>query len=141
MKLIDPNITGHLPLLTLNYSNNEKELNSFYNRSNKLKNYKNQIEEKQKNFNNKSRNILSQVLIEQYKSISDNNVQLSLIDDLSKSNTYTVTTGHQLNLFTGPLYFFYKIIDTIKICEDLRSKFPKSNETQKIKNNILFYLK
>ena len=127
MKLIDPNITGHLPLLTLNYSNNEKELNSFYNRSNKLKNYKNQIEEKQKNFNNKSRNILSQVLIEQYKSISDNNVQLSLIDDLSKSNTYTVTTGHQLNLFTGPLYFFYKIIDTIKICEDLRSKFPKNN--------------
>jgi len=81
LKLIDPNITGHLPLLTLNYSNNEKELNSFYNRSNKLKNYKNQIEEKQKNFNNKSRNILSQVLIEQYKSISDNNVQLSLMDD------------------------------------------------------------
>ena len=127
MKLIDPNITGHLPLLTLSYFNNKKELNSFYNRSNELKNYRDQIEEKHKNFNNKSRNILSQVLIEQYQSISDNNVQLSLIDDLSKSNTFTVTTGHQLNLFTGPLYFFYKIIDTIKICEDLRSKFPKNN--------------
>jgi bacillithiol synthase len=127
LKLIDPNITGHLPLLTLSYFNNKKELNSFYNRSNELKNYRDQIEEKHKNFNNKSRNILSQVLIEQYQSISDNNVQLSLIDDLSKSNTFTVTTGHQLNLFTGPLYFFYKIIDTIKICEDLRSKFPKNN--------------
>ena len=49
MKLIDPNITGHLPSLTLSYFNNEKGLNPFYNRLNKLKNYKAQIEEKQKN--------------------------------------------------------------------------------------------
>tara|TARA_B110000914_G_scaffold219283_1_gene227722 strand:- start:6078 stop:7679 length:1602 start_codon:yes stop_codon:yes gene_type:complete len=127
LKLIDPNITGHLPFLTLSYFNNEKGINSFYKRSNKLKNYKDQIEEKQKNFNNKFRNILSQELNKQYQPIPGNDVQLRLIGDLTKSNTFTVTTGHQLNLFTGPLYFFYKIIDTIKICKDLKSKFPKNN--------------
>ena len=123
LKLIDPNITGHLPSLTLSYFNNEKGLNPFYNRLNKLKNYKAQIEEKQKNFNNIFRDILSKELKVQYQSIPDNGIQLKLITDLSKSNTFTVTTGHQLNLFTGPLYFFYKIIDTIKICENLRTKF------------------
>ena len=127
MKLIDPNITKHLPFLALSYFNNEKGLSSFYKRSNKLKNYKDQIQEKQKNFNNKFRVILSKELNEQYKPIPDNDIQLSLIDDLTKPNTFTVTTGHQLNLFTGPLYFFYKIIDTIKICKDLKLKFPEMN--------------
>ena len=127
MKLIDPNITKHLPFLALSYFNNEKGLSSFYKRSNKLKNYKDQIQEKQKNFNNKFRVILSKELNEQYQPIPDNDIQLSSIDDLTKPNTFTVTTGHQLNLFTGPLYFFYKIIDTIKICKDLKLKFPEMN--------------
>jgi len=127
LKLIDPNITKHLPFLALSYFNNEKGLSSFYKRSNKLINYKDQIQEKQKNFNNKFRVILSKELNEQYKPIPDNDIQLSLIDDLTKPNTFTVTTGHQLNLFTGPLYFFYKIIDTIKICKDLKLKFPEMN--------------
>ena len=37
------------------------------------------------------------------------------IRKLVVSKTFTITTGHQLNLFTGPLYFLYKIIDVIKI--------------------------
>lgn len=35
------------------------------------------------------------------------------INQLLESNTVTVTTGHQLNLFTGPLFFWYKIFDVI----------------------------
>ena len=42
--------------------------------------------------------------------LSNNKKQLDQIKRLSDKNTFTVTTGHQLNLFTGPLYFFYKII-------------------------------
>ena len=54
-------------------------------------------------------------------------MQIKLIADLKLKNSFTVTTGHQLNLFTGPLYFFYKIIDTIKICKKLKKKYPKYN--------------
>jgi len=46
---------------------------------------------------------------------------------LLKSNTYTVTTGHQLCLFTGPLYFIYKIFSVINLCEALKTEFPDHN--------------
>ena len=41
------------------------------------------------------------------------------IDLLKLNNTFSVTTGHQLCIFTGPLYFIYKIISTINLCEQL----------------------
>ncbi len=43
---------------------------------------------------------------------------------LEKPTTYTVTTGHQLCLFTGPLYFIYKIASTINLCKSLKTNFP-----------------
>jgi len=43
---------------------------------------------------------------------------------LAQKNTYTVTTGHQLNLATGPLYFIYKIVSTIKLAQKLKQEFP-----------------
>ena len=46
------------------------------------------------------------------------------IDTLTKQTTYTVTTGHQLCLFTGPLYFIYKIASVINLATILKSKFP-----------------
>ncbi|HEY1038671.1 MAG TPA: bacillithiol biosynthesis cysteine-adding enzyme BshC, partial [Bacteroidia bacterium] len=56
-------------------------------------------------------------------------VELSLlskenISSLKNNNTYTVTTGHQLCLFTGPMYFIYKILTTINCCEYLNKTIP-----------------
>src|SRR3546814_4899677 len=39
------------------------------------------------------------------------------IESLVSPDTFTVTTGHQLNIFGGPLYFIYKIIATINLAE------------------------
>jgi bacillithiol biosynthesis cysteine-adding enzyme BshC len=50
-------------------------------------------------------------------------VQEQNLELLLNENTFTVTTGHQLNLFTGPLYFIYKIITTINLSEELASKY------------------
>ena len=47
------------------------------------------------------------------------------IDCWVNSTCFTVTTGHQLNLFTGPLYVVYKLISTIKLAEKLREEFPE----------------
>jgi uncharacterized protein YllA (UPF0747 family) len=49
------------------------------------------------------------------------------IETLALPNTFTVTTGHQLNLFSGPLYFLYKIISTINLTTELKVKYPDSN--------------
>ncbi|MDB5030829.1 bacillithiol biosynthesis cysteine-adding enzyme BshC [Mucilaginibacter sp.] len=49
------------------------------------------------------------------------------IESLRSSNTYTITTGHQLNIFAGPLYFIYKIVTAIKLTQQLKEQFPDKN--------------
>jgi bacillithiol synthase len=103
-----------------------------------LENFKLQLEEKGKNFNGNDnfndnnningkfkREILVSVLEKQYESIQTSESTLNNIKLLNQSNTFTITTGHQLNLFTGPLYFLYKIISTINLCKELKNAFPK----------------
>ncbi|MES2131022.1 MAG: bacillithiol biosynthesis cysteine-adding enzyme BshC [Bacteroidota bacterium] len=46
---------------------------------------------------------------------------------LEDSKTFTITTGHQLCLFTGPLYFIYKIASTINLAKTLKEQFPDKN--------------
>lgn len=48
-----------------------------------------------------------------------------LLARLEKENTFTITTGHQLCLFTGPLYFIYKIMTAIRLAESLREAYPQ----------------
>src|SRR6187455_752834 len=47
-----------------------------------------------------------------------------LIGLLRQENTFTVTTGHQLNLFTGPLYSLFKIATTIRLAAELKKRYP-----------------
>ena len=49
----------------------------------------------------------------------------SNVDSIANTNTYTVTTGHQLCIAGGPSYFIYKIISTIKLAQELKAKYPK----------------
>jgi len=75
------------------------------------------------------RKILVDVLTGQYSSHvqhSTCNIQLTThnIQLLLSSNTYTVTTGHQLNIFAGPLYFIFKIVTAIKLSKQLKENFP-----------------
>ena len=78
------------------------------------------------------RAILTEVLTEQYSKISDSGFPIAdlvagNIELLKANNTYTVTTGHQLNIFAGPLYFIYKIVTAIKLARDLKAQFPDRN--------------
>jgi bacillithiol biosynthesis cysteine-adding enzyme BshC len=49
------------------------------------------------------------------------------IQSLKSPDTYTITTGHQLNIFAGPLYFIYKIVTAIKLTQQLKAEFPDKN--------------
>jgi uncharacterized protein YllA (UPF0747 family) len=44
--------------------------------------------------------------------------------DLRDENTFTVTTGHQLNIYTGPLYVIYKLVSTINLARALKAAYP-----------------
>jgi len=61
----------------------------------------------------------------------DNKEAFKLVNDnvnlLLKENTFTVTTAHQPNIFTGPLYFIYKIIHAIQLATELKKQFPQHN--------------
>ena len=46
------------------------------------------------------------------------------IEQLLSENTFTITTAHQPNIFTGHLYFIYKIIHAIKLADELKKQFP-----------------
>jgi bacillithiol biosynthesis cysteine-adding enzyme BshC len=48
----------------------------------------------------------------------------SNIEKLLLPTTFTVVTGHQPCLFTGPLYFIIKILQTIKLADTLNKQFP-----------------
>ena len=96
-----------------------------YNRFPSIDNFLEQINEKSKQ--DLDRELLVSVLKKQNEGINLSKKSLFNIDSLSKKNTYTVTTGHQLCLFTGPLYFLYKIISTINLAEKLSKEFNKYN--------------
>ena len=119
--------TGYFSDLICDYLSQSPQLKPFYNRFPEIKNFKLQIEEKQASFNNKNRQKLVEALQSQYKDISISQATSNNILSLENSKTFTVTTGHQLNLFTGPLYFFYKIVSTINLCKELKKAYPDYN--------------
>lgn len=117
--------TNYFSSLICDYLDQKAELQPFYNRFPKVENFKNQIEEKQQSFSDEHRKVLVQALKEQYRSVSSSGLTNDNIELLGKQTTFTIVTGHQLNLFTGPLYFLYKIISTINLTKDLKEKYPK----------------
>ena len=119
--------SGYFTPMMNDYLNQESSLQSFYNRFPTIENFENQIKEKQQNFNSNNREIVVTVLNEQYETISICEKTKNNIASLLEENTFTITTGHQLNLFTGPLYFLYKIISTIKLTQELKKKYPTNN--------------
>jgi bacillithiol biosynthesis cysteine-adding enzyme BshC len=119
--------SGFFTPLINDYLNQESSLESFYNRFPSIENFENQFKEKQQNYHSNNREILVSVLNKQYENISISELTRNNINLLSKENTFTITTGHQLNLFTGPLYFLYKIISTIKLTAELKKKYPNHN--------------
>ncbi|MGB5500121.1 MAG: bacillithiol biosynthesis cysteine-adding enzyme BshC [Maribacter sp.] len=119
--------TGYFSDLICDYIENKESLKPFYNRFPKIGNFEDQIEEKAANYPDENRSILYDALQKQYKGISVSKKTRENLIQLKEPITFTVVTGHQLNLFTGPLYFLYKIISTINLTVQLKKTYPKFN--------------
>ncbi len=120
--LVDPECTRQFSSLFLDYIQQKPTLANFYNEFPSLENFERLI--KSRDFKASTRKILHQVISEQYHKVAKDHSVHQQIDRLLDEKTFTVTTGHQLNLMTGPLYFIYKIVTTINLAKKLKSHYP-----------------
>ena len=117
--------TNKFSNLVLDYLKKDEKLKPFINHFPTLENFEKQITEKKSHLID--RVVLIDVLNKQNTSLSLSEKSKLNIESLKENSTFTVTTGHQLCLFTGPLYFIYKIISTINLAEPLEEKYPNNN--------------
>ena len=118
--------TAYVSKLICDYVENRSELEFLYKRFPTLENFKAQLDTKQSEFSSEKRSVLVAALSEQYTQLSPSELTSQAIESLGDVNTFTVTTGHQLNLMGGPLYFLYKIISTINLAKELKHKYPEN---------------
>jgi bacillithiol biosynthesis cysteine-adding enzyme BshC len=119
--------TGYFSNLICDYLDEKETLKPFFNRFSSLDNFKDQLLEKQANFPIENRTVLNGAMKRQYANIDISRSTELHIELLKDKSTFTVVTGHQLNLFTGPLYFLYKIISTINLTQQLKEVYPNYN--------------
>lgn len=117
-------ITG-TSLIIKDYLNAKESLASYYHQPLSFENLLKQAREKSAHF--PYRKELVEELHMQLKNLSITPQQQENLTKLSQNNTVTITTGHQLNLMTGPLYFIYKILQVIKLCNTLNQKQKEYN--------------
>lgn len=116
---------GRFSTLVRDYLNRQSGTAELYNRFPSEKSLFEQAEDKLKSF--KNREILCDSLERQLSFLELTELQIENLEKLRKNNTVTVTTGHQLNLFTGPVYIFYKILQVVKCCNYMSQKYPEIN--------------
>ncbi len=116
--------TGYFSPLILDYLDENPTVRPLYHRFPSLENLSQQADEKKAAFPMARRESLVNALKRQYDGVlAPAAVQVNL-DALLQDNTFTVTTGHQLSLFTGPAYFLYKIVTTIRLADTLSKAYP-----------------
>ncbi|MCL8536487.1 bacillithiol biosynthesis cysteine-adding enzyme BshC [Chryseobacterium gallinarum] len=114
-----------IPQLVKDFLN--QKIEGFENSTFSLEHFRNQIHIKQDSFSQEQREVLYNVLEKQLSGFTLSSGQKKNMDLLKLPDTFTITTGHQLNLFSGPVFFVYKILQTIKTCTYLKENFPDFN--------------
>jgi len=115
--------TGYFTRIILDYLDHIESLKPFFTHSPSLQGIQKAIDSR-KEFSN-DRKTLVQELRKQYEPIGTFSAVQKNIDALRSENTFTLTTAHQNNIFSGPLYFIYKILHTIKLADDLNTSLPQ----------------
>jgi bacillithiol biosynthesis cysteine-adding enzyme BshC len=111
--------------IATDYVEGAPALKPFYEHSPDIEGVKNAIDQRKAFPTN--RLLLVEQLRNQYAGVQPGSRVQANIDSLLQETTFTITTAHQPNIFTGHLYFIYKILHTIKLAEDLKKELPENN--------------
>ncbi|MES2649938.1 MAG: bacillithiol biosynthesis cysteine-adding enzyme BshC [Bacteroidota bacterium] len=114
--------TGYFSPLVIDYLKQAEDLKAFYAHPPDLYGINAAIMARQQF--NQPRALLVKALQKQYEGTALSTRVSDNIEALLQTATFTVTTAHQPNILTGPLYFIYKILHAIKLSADLKDKFP-----------------
>lgn len=124
-ELIDYVDTGYFSSLVLDYLKEDEKLVPFYKYSPRNPDFEKIITTRKKIPTN--RQLLVEELQSAYANLETDEAVTKNIRLLSDENTFTICTAHQPNLFTGYLYFIYKIVHAIKLAVSLKKQFPQYN--------------
>lgn len=119
---IDIKTTGYFSRLVTDYIDREKGLQPFYLHEVSIEGIKAAIESRKTISTN--RKLLVNHLVEQYKKVPTSPLVTTNIKALTSEDTFSICTAHQPNIFTGHLYFIYKIIHSIKLADYLNKEIP-----------------
>jgi bacillithiol synthase len=117
--------TGFFSKTVIDYVNGAAALKPFYSHPVSIEGIKASIAERKK-FST-GRKLLVSVLQKQYASVETSKEVAKNVDLILSENTFTICTAHQPNIFTGPLYFIYKILHVVKLAEQLKIQLPENN--------------
>ena len=115
---------GYYNTLVTDYINQTENSKTLYNNYFDKEGFEKTIANRK--FSDENRSILVEQFIQSYAG-TESELQLQNIQLLKHENTYTITTGHQLCLATGPLYSIYKILTCIVYAQKLKTWFPDKN--------------
>ncbi len=117
--------TGYFSKIILDYLDQHEELLPFYTHPVSYDGIQSAMHEREK-FST-DRILLTEELKKQYSKLKPSVAVNNNIEKLLQENTFTITTAHQPAIFTGTLYFIYKILHTVKLAECLEGQFPGNN--------------
>jgi bacillithiol biosynthesis cysteine-adding enzyme BshC len=113
--------TGHFSQIAVAYANADEKLKPFLAHPVSIEGIEAAIADRQKFPTD--RETLVRELTSQYKLVQSSKKVSDNIALLADKNTFTVCTAHQPAIFTGNLFFIYKIVHAIKLAEHLTEKF------------------
>lgn len=117
--------TRYFSRIVTDYLKGDQRLRPFYGQDVSIEGIRAAMEQKSKT--NTDRQLLVTVLREQYKLLTLPEKLKKNIDSLLDENCFTICTAHQPNIFTGHLYFVYKILHAVKLAGDLKNEFPENH--------------
>ena len=115
--------TNYFSSIALDYLQQSSQLQPFYQHPVSIDGIRLSIANRQQ-FNT-NRTLLVDELRKQYNGLPLSKKQEDNLLLLLQPNTYTITTAHQPNIFTGPLFFIYKIIHAIKLADELNKQLTE----------------